>query len=212
MENTAAISNLILQQYPNAKLISKYLLKYRPFICPFEEIIDYIPLNRKILDVGCGVGIMSTLIYSKKKPKKIVAFDSNERAIKLAKQSALGNNIEYLYIPKERKWPDGKFDIVVCIDVIHHVEVKQQVVFIENLIKKLNPNGILILKEMSSKPLLQSFLNRLHDLVFARQFINYIQPDTIAGVMASKGLKLVKTEKYRRLFYCHYLIIGKKEK
>lgn len=93
----------------------------------------------KILDFGCGGGILSEEMA--KLGHHVFGFDENESLIEIAKDHSSGNfdNLKYSSNIDEI---DDSFDLILCMEVIEHVDDLQN--FIENLTKKLKSNGVII--------------------------------------------------------------------
>lgn len=99
----------------------------------------FITKGSNILEVGCGVGIISK--YLTKKASRLVAVDISERNIAIAKKYATSPISEFkvLDIVEEAHElsPYGKFDIILLPDVIEHIpKEKHRNLFatIENLL------------------------------------------------------------------------------
>src|SRR6266576_3469231 len=63
---------------------------------------------------------------------------------------------------------------VSMIDVMHHVPPSFQKEFLLTACRHVRPSGLLIYKDMCRRPRWRAAANRLHDLVLARQWINYL--------------------------------------
>ena len=86
--------------------------------------------NPKILDVGCGGGILSEALASS--GATVMGIDLSEESIKVARQHAEGEglNIEYLYESVEevaRKY-SGEFDAVTCMEMLEHVPEPDKII------------------------------------------------------------------------------------
>lgn len=55
---------------------------------------DFIKANKTIADMGCGNGVLSLLLSKKVNPKKIVAFEKQEKIADMAKRSVELNKLE----------------------------------------------------------------------------------------------------------------------
>lgn len=95
----------------------------------------------KILDVGCGGGLLSEEFA--KKGAKVMGIDVSINSLKIAKAHASKNNLAITYtkayaedIPSK----DNKFDVVVCADCLEHVDNLEKV--ISEVSRVLKNNGI----------------------------------------------------------------------
>ena len=104
----------------------------------------YIGVESTVLDIGCGVGTID--FYLGKRGNKVQGIDISKNAILKAKQNAAKLGVErfvkfyVLDFPRER--PKGKFDAIVCSEVLEHLSNdKEAVDVISGLVKK---NGVVI--------------------------------------------------------------------
>ncbi len=90
-----------------------------------------------ILDVGCGGGILCEPLS--RLGAKVTGIDTNEKAIKVAKEHARIKNLKINYINTDlSKVKKYSFDIITCMEVLEHVENINQIISISNDILKKN--------------------------------------------------------------------------
>ena len=91
----------------------------------------------RILDVGCGGGILCEPLS--RLGAEVTGIDTNEKAIKVAKEHARIKNLKIKYIHGElSKIEKCSFDIITCMEVLEHVENINQIISISNDILKKN--------------------------------------------------------------------------
>ena len=79
-----------------------------------EHLVNLIPQHARVLDVGCGDGLLAHLIMSKRPELELKGIDVFVR--------------EQTYIPVVEfngeviPYPDESFDVVTFVDVLHHTE------------------------------------------------------------------------------------------
>ena len=95
----------------------------------------------KILDIGCGGGLISEPLA--RLGGEVTGIDASEKNIKVAKLHSKKNNLNINYLNKspEQLNNSEKFDIVLNLEVVEHVEnVDLYIKSCSNLLKK---NGIM---------------------------------------------------------------------
>ena len=115
--------------------------------------------------------------------------------------------MEFERVDATAAWPCGEeqFDVVSIIDVMHHVPVAAQRSVIETASRRVKPGGMLLYKDMCRRPLWRAWANRLHDLVVARQWINYAAVQDVERWASEAGMRVVERERINRLWYGHEL-------
>jgi 2-polyprenyl-3-methyl-5-hydroxy-6-metoxy-1,4-benzoquinol methylase len=102
-------------------------------------------------------------------------------------------------------WPDGRFGVVSMIDVMHHVPREAQRDVFRRAVDKLDEAGVLIYKDMARAPAWQAWANRLHDLLVAREWIQYAPIEAVEQWAAEAGLALAYAGDFDRYWYRHEL-------
>lgn len=103
-----------------------------------------------ILDAGCGSGYEAELILREFEPRKLVAFDFSPQQILIARQrnDRLKLDIEFSEGDlTQLQLPDGEFDAVVAVNMLHHVSDRQQA--LAEAARVLKPQGVLLMNELS---------------------------------------------------------------
>ena len=107
-------------------------------------------------------------------------------------------------------WPEGDFDVVAMIDVIHHVSRPEQEAVIRRACRKVRRGGLFLYKDMVERPWWRAAANRLHDLVLARQWIHYVPVKEVERWAEDEGLVLDRSELINRWWYGHELRVFRK--
>jgi len=84
-----------------------------------------------VLDIGCGGGILCEPLS--RLGAQVTGIDSNEKAIKVAREHAKMKNLKINYINGElSNVAKNSFDIITCMEVLEHVENVNQIISMSN--------------------------------------------------------------------------------
>jgi 2-polyprenyl-3-methyl-5-hydroxy-6-metoxy-1,4-benzoquinol methylase len=178
LETPAALVERARHLYSGIRALSSEIHKLRPYICPFDRLLPLVPANASVLDVGCGGGLFLGLLADCGRISRGLGFDANASAIWLAQRMTKNLPacavVEFRVIDATQDWPDGLYDVVSLIDVLHHVEPGSWKTIVARAISRVRPGGMLLYKDMATKPRWRAWCNQLHDLFLARQWIHYV--------------------------------------
>ena len=113
------------------------------------------PLEKiKILDVGCGGGLLSEPM--RRLGAEVVGLDASDKNINVAKAHAIKNNlkIKYLCSSPENYKTEYKFDVILNMEIVEHVEDID--LFLGSCSKLLKKNGIMFVATLNKT--LKSYL------------------------------------------------------
>jgi len=140
---------------PNGKF--KPLHKFNPIRIKYlkENIIEHFKLKQtnsplkglNILDIGCGGGLLSEPIT--RLGAKVTAIDASKKNIQVAKFHAKKNNlkINYLCSSPEKLNLNKKFDVVLNMEIVEHVEDLN--FFIKKSSNLLKKNGLMFIATLN---------------------------------------------------------------
>ncbi len=114
----------------------------------FKISNDQKPLDKvKILDIGCGGGLLSEPMC--KMGAKVTGIDASEKNINVAKIHAKKNDlkIEYICASPENLKVDEKFDVILNMEIIEHVENID--FFLKSCSKHLKKGGIMFVATLN---------------------------------------------------------------
>lgn len=190
-------------------LKNRLLMRWRPWICPFHILMEYVPNGSSVLDIGCGMGGWLFLLSRLEKISRGVGIDVGAEKIALANSMITEEDpLEFMSVEADEQWPVGSYDCLTMIDVLHHVPVSRQKEFMGR-IDKINVKK-LIFKDIDPKAKVKSFMNSVHDVVLSKQLPMYCEKEKISQWLEDIGFEISYIGRCDMLWYSHYLIVGEK--
>ena len=178
----------------------KPLHKFNPIRISYirDNIIKTLNLKNKekplkkisILDVGCGGGLLTEPM--KRLGAEVVGIDASEKNIKIAKLHAKKNNlkIDYLCSSPENFTKKVKFDVILNMEIVEHVENVD--FFLKSSANLLKKGGIMFVATLNKT--LKSYL---FAIIGAEYVLRWLPIGTHEWEKFVKPKDLIKTlEKY----------------
>lgn len=222
--STQDIGHLARCLYPDGPLLTRFIQHHRHRICPIDRVAEQVPRNSAVLDIGCGGGLLVARLATTGRARTAHGIDASAPAITLAQGMAArlpdllaearpGEDqpeIRFEHRPVQQGLPEGQYDAVCLIDVMHHVPPSAQERAFRDAAGRVRPGGRFIYKDMCDAPLWRAGMNRLHDLVMARQWIRYVPIESVEAWAQGEGLVLAHKEDINMLWYGHELRVFEK--
>jgi 2-polyprenyl-3-methyl-5-hydroxy-6-metoxy-1,4-benzoquinol methylase len=215
----ASISNSDLVAFLSStttdeNFLEKLKIKYRPLVCPFNELLDVVAGAASVFDVGAGSGQFSALVANYTDASDIHGIEIDQRLInnagiltaKLTKKKKISFSLfDGITIPDDI----GQYDLVYMIDVYHHIPTKTRADFMKQIYAKMKVGARIMFKDIdASSPFVAC--NKVHDLVFAREFGHEISNAAAIEMFRTLGFSILENHKRRVFVYPHYFVLAQK--
>ncbi len=119
----------------------------------------YVHAGQRLLDFGCGAGIAAVRLAHL--GYRVDGFDLSEDNLavagELAARHGLADRCAFrAMLAEQLEYPDDTFDVIVGIDILHHVEIPRAVAEARRV---LRPGGVAIFKEHVEAPIVDKARN-----------------------------------------------------
>ena len=176
--------NPIRISYIKDNIISSFKLKNKKK--PLERV--------KILDIGCGGGLLSEPMC--RLGASVTGIDASERNINIAKLHAKKNNLKIKYVcssPEKLKIND-KFDVILNMEIIEHVENVN--FFLKSCSKLLKKNGIMFVATLNKT--LKSYVFAIIGAEYILRWLpigthewdKFIKPNELISILKKDNINL----------------------
>ena len=186
----------------------KPLHKFNPIRISYikDNIIDTFKLNNKkkplenvkILDIGCGGGLLSEPMY--KLGAEVVGIDASEKNINVAKLHAQNNQLDIKYIctSPEKFKTQIKFDVILNMEIVEHVEDID--FFLKSCSKLLKKNGLMFVATINKT--LKSYMFAIVGAEYILRWLpigthewgKFVKPNDLKDILKNNNLVLNKLD------------------
>jgi len=198
----------IAEEWWNPEGKFKPLHKFNPIRISYikENIIntfklnyDKFPLkNIKILDIGCGGGLLSEPMC--RLGAKVTGIDASDKNIEVARLHSKKNNleIEYLCSSPEKFSAKDKFDVILNMEIVEHVEDVN--FFLKSCSKLLKKDGIMFVATLNKT--LKSYIFAIVGAEYILRWLpigtheweKFIKPEDLISILKKNDLRLDKID------------------
>lgn len=152
--------------------------------------------GKKILDIGCGGGILAEALAAK--GAIVTGIDMAEVSLKVAKMHLHESKleIEYIKVPAEEYAKDhaGEFDVVTCLEMLEHVPDPASIV--TAAASMLKADGQLFFSTINRNP--KSFALAIIGAEYilnmlprgTHEYLKFIKPSELASVVRENNLEV----------------------
>jgi len=186
----------------------KPLHKFNPIRISYikEKIINSFKLENsdkplqkiRLLDIGCGGGLLSEPMS--RLGAEVTGIDASEKNIQVAKLHAKKNNlkINYLTASPENLKIDRKFDVILNMEIIEHVEDVD--IFLKSCSSLLKKEGIMFVATINKT--LKSYIFAIVGAEYVLRWLpigtheweKFVKPEDLKKILMKYDLSLNKLE------------------
>jgi 2-polyprenyl-3-methyl-5-hydroxy-6-metoxy-1,4-benzoquinol methylase len=203
---------------------------------PFAAVQAQVPPTGRILEIGCGLGLLCTYLALSRPTRSVLGVDIDPARIGQAQQVARTlPNLDLDYgVAESGRVPAGPWDAILVVDMLYLLPAAQQRELLTAAAAELAPGGLVLVKEMSAAPRWKARLNRLQETlavavlgISARvepvagndepetawsrrtSAFDFVPPEEMAGWLEELGLSCSLTRLDRRRLHPHHLLVGR---
>ena len=198
----------IAEEWWNPEGKFKPLHKFNPIRISYikENIIKTFKISQKktplknlrILDIGCGGGLLSEPMS--RLGAEVTAIDASEKNITVAKLHSKKNNLKINYIctSPEKLKIKNKFDVILNMEIVEHVENVN--FFLRSCSKLLKKNGIMFVATLNKT--LKSYVFAIVGAEYILRWLpigtheweKFLTPEELTSILKKNNFKVDKID------------------
>jgi 2-polyprenyl-3-methyl-5-hydroxy-6-metoxy-1,4-benzoquinol methylase len=181
-----------------------------------QAVAAAIPLTGRVLEVGCGHGLLANYLALESQTREVHGADIDGPKIEAARQAGQMSGATFSVLTPGLL-PEGPWAAVAIVDVLYLLTEAQQRALLRDCAAALAPGGVLVVKEMSPAPRWKAGWNRFQETLAVRLLritegeggFTFLPPEQLAGWMAQDGLSVRHRPLHKGYPHPHHLVVGR---
>lgn len=216
-------SREVLSLYRDAPIPVRAHVRVRWATCPLRAVTAQLPPVGRVLDVGCGHGLLSVHAALSAPGRSVLGVDVDGRKVEHARAAAARARDQrgvdcHIAVAPPGQLPEGPWDGVAIVDVLYLLDADAQRRLVVDCARRLAPGGVLAVKEMALDPPWKFRWNKAQETLAVRVLgitkgggrLTFVGPSTIGDWMAAAGLAVSHLPLQRGYLHSHHLVLGRR--
>jgi len=172
----------------------------RWWTCPFTAVEAAVPRSGRILEVGCGHGLLSLYLGLAARNRSVVGVDIDVDKIAVAQQAAAalrpGEADVRFEVSPSGELPPGPFDAVVIADVLYLLQPEARRNLLVACAEAAGDRGVVLVKETATTPRWKGALTVAQEKlstgvlrITEGDAVDFAEPAELAAVLELEGLR-----------------------
>ena len=187
--------------------------------CPVPLIDAEVPTRGRVLEVGCGHGLVSSYLALACATREVVGVDIDERKLAIARAAAArldprDGTLRFASSPHGAV-PAGPWDAIVIVDVLYLLDADHELALLDACIAELAPAGVLVVKETDVMPQLKHAIAKAQEMLATRVLhitagdtLSFTPITELAEYLADRGLSVSVRRVDAGYPHPHSLLVG----
>jgi 2-polyprenyl-3-methyl-5-hydroxy-6-metoxy-1,4-benzoquinol methylase len=208
----------VLALFQGSRSTARSHVAVRWATCPFAAVAAQLPPAGRILEVGCGHGLLSLYLALQSADRQVVGIDVDEDKLAAARAAAAAGGLAATFdVVAGAELPAGPWAGVAIVDVLYLLSGDDQRSLLRSCAELLEPGGVLVVKEMALMPRWKATWNRVQETASVKllgitegEELTFLAPADMAAAMADGGLTVRDRPIHRGYPHPHHLLVGRK--
>ncbi|MCC5950772.1 MAG: methyltransferase domain-containing protein [Acidimicrobiia bacterium] len=210
-----------LSLYDDAPRGDRFHVRTRWWTCPFDALERRVPAAGRVLEVGCGHGLLAVYLALAGPDRVVTGVDIDAHKIDLAAQAASRLEPDEAQVGFAAVAPGefvaGTFDAIVIADVLYLLDPDARKRLLAACVQHLADGGVLLVKETDRLPRWKGAITVAQERlatgvlgITAGDGVDFAAPEELADQLRGNGLDVVVERVDRGYPHPHVLLVGRR--
>jgi 2-polyprenyl-3-methyl-5-hydroxy-6-metoxy-1,4-benzoquinol methylase len=217
----ADLAAQVLHLYDDAPKRDRLHVRGRFRTCPVAVIDEAVPRAGRVLEVGCGHGLISAYLALSSGDRSVTGIDIDARKIAVATHAlthAHRSNARLTFAHAEAgALPTGEWDAVVIVDVLYLLDPADERALLDSCVNRLAAGGVLVLKETDVVPRWKHWCAKVQEIVATKivritagSSLSFTPVAELARRLRDHGLEVTTRRIDKGYLYPHALVVARR--
>ena len=213
----------VMQLWADSDRRGRFHTTARWWSAPFAELELEVPLAGDILEVGCGHGVLTTYLAITSRARRVVGIDIDADKIALACDAVgrLGPDEADLRFEVQPSGVvptvEGGWRSIVIADVLYLLGRERRDALLASCVEALAPGGLLVIKEVDTKPLVKARISQLQELISTKVLritdghsLEFASSEELVATLVDLGMSTMAKRIDHGYLHPHCVVLGTK--
>ena len=220
---TRELDSQVLALFDHAPKRDRLHVRGRFRTCPVAVIDAEVPRRGRVLEIGCGHGLVSAYLALSSHERDVTGVDIDARKIAVASHAQSHADHADVLLSFHRleagdPLPDGRWDAIVIVDVLYLLDDAAERALLAASVERLADDGVLVIKETDVVPRWKHVLAKAQEVVSTRVLritegsaLSFTPIAVLADQLRALGLDVVTRPVDKGYLHPHALVLGRRK-
>lgn len=215
------LAERVLALFDHAPKRDRLHVRGRYRTCPVAVIDEVVPRSGRVLEVGCGHGLISAYLAMSSSDRDVTGADIDARKIAVASHALSHADHSTVHLTFRHEdagaLPDGNWDAIVIVDVLYLLDAAAERVLLGECVERLADHGVLVIKETDVVPRWKHWFAKAQEIVATKivritagSSLSFTPIAQLADALRAMGLDVETRRVDKGYLYPHALVVGRR--
>ena len=214
------LATQVLALFDHAPKRDRLHVRGRFRTCPVALVDAEVPRVGRVLEVGCGHGLISAYLALSSRDRDVTGVDIDARKIAIASHARShadpqAARLQFRHVAVG-ELPEGPWDAIVIVDVLYLLDRPAERALLDDCAARLAPQGVLVVKETDVSPRWKHWVAKVQEVVATKVLritagssLSFTPIAEMADHLRALGLDVTTRRVDKGYLYPHALVVAR---